>query len=147
MRRAQAALAAFAFLLLPAAASAAPAVTARDGWFRYLLPQIPAGGFVTLANAGDTSAVLTGASSPACGSAMLHRSLNRSGMDMMVQVKSITIPAHGTFRFAPGDYHIMCMKPRMTLGGTADVTLRFRNAPDLTVPFTVYGADGRPAGQ
>ncbi len=140
-------LAALACLLLPAAASAAPAVTAKDGWFRYLLPQIPAGGFVTLTNAGDTAAVLTGASSPACGSAMLHRSLNRSGMDMMIDVNSITIPAHGTFRFAPGDYHIMCMKPRMTVGTTADVTLRFRNAPDLTVPFTVYGADGRPTGQ
>ncbi|MDE2328771.1 MAG: copper chaperone PCu(A)C, partial [Rhodospirillales bacterium] len=98
-------LAALACLLLPAAASAAPAVTAQGGWFRYLLPQIPAGGFVTLTNAGDTAAVLTGASSPACGSAMLHRSLNRSGMDMMIDVNSITIPAHGTFRFAPGDYH------------------------------------------
>lgn len=140
-------LAALAACLFPVLAAAAPAVTAKDGWFRYLLPQIPAGGFVTLANAGDTPAVLVGASSPACGSAMLHRSLNRSGMDMMIDVNSITIPAHGTFRFAPGDYHIMCMKPRMTVGTTADVTLRFRNAPDLTVPFTVYGADGRPTGQ
>ncbi|HQT75031.1 MAG TPA: copper chaperone PCu(A)C [Acidiphilium sp.] len=130
-----------------AAGSPTPAIAAKDGWFRYLLPQIPAAGFVTLTNESDSPAVLTGVRSPACGSAMLHRSLNHSGMDMMIHVKSVTIPAHGTFRFSPGAYHIMCMKPRMAVGQTASVTLTFAAAPPLTVPFTVYGADGRPASQ
>ncbi|HQT60473.1 MULTISPECIES: copper chaperone PCu(A)C [unclassified Acidiphilium] len=131
----------------PAPAITAPAITAKDGWFRYLLPQIPAAGFVTLANESDSPAVLTGVRSPACGSAMLHRSLNHSGMDMMIHVQSVTIPAHGKFRFSPGAYHIMCMKPHMAVGQTASVTLTFAAAPPLTVPFTVYGADGRPASQ
>ncbi|CAG4917384.1 unnamed protein product [Acidocella sp. C78] len=142
-------LTALAACLVPVLAAAAPtpAVTAKDGWFRYLLPQIPAAGFVTLANAGDAPAVLVGASSPACGSVMLHRSMNRSGMDMMIHVKSIIIPAHGSFRFSPGAYHLMCMKPRMTVGGTAHVTLTFAAAPPLTVTFTVYGADGHPSSR
>lgn len=133
-------------LLVPGLAFASPShsVTAKGGWFRYLLPQIPAGGFVTLTNSGDVDAVLTGASSPACGTAMLHESMNRSGMDMMIHVKSVTIPAHGTFHFQPGAYHIMCMKPKMKTGDTVDVTLTFAHAPPLTIPFKVYGADGRP---
>lgn len=133
-----------AAVLAPGLALAAPSITAKDGWFRYLLPQIPAGGFVTLSNGGAVDAVLTGASSPACGTAMLHESVSKSGTDMMIHVKSVTVPAHGTFRFEPGAYHIMCMKPKMKTGETVDVTLTFKNAPPLTVPFKVYGADGRP---
>lgn len=131
-------------LLAPGLALAAPAVTVQGAWFRYLLPQVPAGGFMILANHGDTDAVLTGAKSSACGSAMLHESMNKSGMDMMTAVGSVTIPAHGTFRFAPGGYHIMCMKPDMKVGSTATVQLLFKGAPPLDVTFRIYGADGKP---
>ncbi|HEX7388867.1 MAG TPA: copper chaperone PCu(A)C [Acidiphilium sp.] len=131
-------------LLAPGLAQAAPAVTVQGAWFRYLLPQVPAGGFMTLVNHANTDAVLTGAKSSACGSAMLHESTTKSGMDMMMTVNSVTIPAHGTFRFAPGGYHVMCMKPDMKVGSTATVQLLFRNAPPLDVTFRVYGADGKP---
>ncbi|MHB1303485.1 MAG: copper chaperone PCu(A)C [Acidiphilium sp.] len=132
-------------LLLLSLPAAAATVSATGAWFRYLLPQIPAGGFVTLTNAGNMPAVLTGVTSAACGMAMLHRSEARSGTDIMVGVRNVTIPAHGSFRFSPGGYHIMCMQPKMTVGGTVPVTLLFKAAPALTVPFEVYGADGKPA--
>ncbi|MGC9270626.1 copper chaperone PCu(A)C [Acidiphilium sp.] len=132
--------------LCPAAAESNP-ITANSAWFRYLLPQIPAGGFVTLHNTSATDIVLNGVQTAACGMAMLHRSVTRSGVDRMVMVNHVTIPAHGVFRFSPGGFHIMCMQPKMTPGTNVTVSFSFRNAPDLAIPFKVYGADGKPGAK
>jgi copper(I)-binding protein len=138
--------AAMAAIFLPAMASAAGnPVTVLHPWFRYLLPQIPAGGFMTLHNASDKPIVLDGVSSPACGMAMLHQSISSGGADMMMMVKTITVPANGDFAFSPDGYHVMCMQPRMKVGGTVPVRLLFQNAPPLTVTFPVYGAGGPKA--
>lgn len=108
-------------------------------WFRYLLPQIPAGGFMTLRNTSGTPIVLDGARTPACGMAMLHESINSGGAETMIVVKTITVPAHRDFAFSPGGYHVMCMQPQMKVGETVPVTLLFRNNPPVTVAFHVYG--------
>lgn len=137
-----------AFLVLmvgPSWASAASSITVSNPWFRYLLPQVPAGGFMTLHNASAKPAVLTGVRSPACGMAMLHESITKSGMDAMIGVKTITVPAHSDFSFSPGRYHVMCMEPKMKLGETVPVTLLFQDAPAITISFAVYGADGPKA--
>ncbi len=123
--------------------AAAPAgVTAENPWMRYLLPNIPAGGYLTLHNDGNNPAVLTGASSPACGTLMLHKSEDMSGMSMMVMVPSITVPAHGSVSFAEGGYHLMCMQPKMKLGDKISVTLTFQDGSALPVTMPVYGPAG-----
>jgi copper(I)-binding protein len=127
-------------------AATAP-ITAHNAWFRYLLPQIPAGGFVTLDNASAQPIVLTGVQTDACGMAMLHKSVTSSGVERMEMVGNVTIPAHGSFKFSPGAYHIMCMQPKMKPGQTVTVSLSFQNIRSLDVPFTVYGADGKPAAK
>ena len=132
-------------LLAPALARAGEAVQVQAPWFRFLLASIPAGGYLTLENTGAAPAVLVGASSPGCGMMMLHRTETSGGTDRMVGVKQVTIPAHGTFRFAPGGYHLMCMEPKMHLGQTVPVTLRFADGSRITAPFPVRGADGAPA--
>ncbi len=135
---------AVALLLTPGAARAAGPVQVRAPWFRYLLARIPAGGYLTLANTGAAPAVLTGAESPACGTLRLHRSETAGGTERMVRVRRITIPAHGTFRFAPGGYHLMCMQPKMHPGQAVPVTLRFADGSRITVRFAVRGANGAP---
>lgn len=95
-------------------AAAAPAVTVANPWFRYLLPSIPAGGYMTLSNATSEPIQLTGAHSSACGMTMLHKTVHKNGLDEMLPVKSITVPSHGSFAFSPGHYHVMCMHPHMT---------------------------------
>ncbi len=123
--------------------AAAPAgVTAEHPWMRYLLPNIPAGGYFTLRNDADTPAVLTGASSPACGTLMLHESEDMSGMAMMVMVPSIIVPAHGAVSFAGGSYHLMCMKPKMKRGEEISVTLNFQGGSTLALTMKVYGPAG-----
>lgn len=130
-----------AAFLFPSVAFAG-GLTVSHPWFRYLLPQIPAGGFMVLKNDTGQPIVLTGARSPACGMLMLHESVNSSGMDRMIGVKSVVIPAHKGFAFSPGGYHIMCMQPKMTLGRAVPVILLFRKYRPMTVRFSVEGPDG-----
>lgn len=132
------------FALTVATAAAATPVTVTAPWFRYLLPTIPAGGYMTLSNRTDTPIVLTGAHSSACRTTMLHKSLHKNGVDEMLPVKSVTVPAHGSFSFSPGHYHVMCMHPHMKPGESVPVVLEFAGQPSLTVNFTVYGAAGQP---
>ncbi|MGE4481237.1 copper chaperone PCu(A)C [Acidocella sp.] len=141
----------FALPILLGAASAAsaqtgPQVSVSNPWIRYLLPSVPAGGYLTLHNNGTSPAVLTGASSSACGTLMLHKSENKSGTEIMVKVDSITVPAHGEVSFSEGGYHLMCMKPNMKLGEHIPVTLKFQDGTALLLTMPVYGPSG-PSGQ
>jgi copper(I)-binding protein len=130
-------------ILVPGLA-AAQSVTVQKPWMRFLLPSIPAAGYMTLLNSGNAPAILTGASSPACGMLMLHKSEDNSGMAMMMDVPNITIPPHGSQTFAPGGYHLMCMQPNMKIGDTVPVTLSFKDGTSLSAALPVYGAQGAP---
>ena len=131
----------FAAASLPACA-ASPPIAITDGWFRSLPGSIPAGGYFVLQNNGDKPATLSGAQSPACGMLMLHKSENMSGMEQMDDVRKIDIPAHGTLKFAPGGYHLMCMQPAMKIGGRIPVTLQFADGTTVTSAFAVKNATG-----
>jgi copper(I)-binding protein len=127
---------------------AAPALAAEvevsGGWFRALPAGLPAGGYFTLRNTGNDAAVLTGASSSACGMVMLHKSVEKGGMSRMVHVDSVTVPAHGAVAFKPGGYHLMCMKPKpaMTPGARIAVTLEFADGTRTDARFVVKNANG-----
>ncbi len=130
---------------MPCAAMAAPAgFTVSTPWMRYLLPNIPAGGYMVLKNASDADVVVTGASSPACGMLMLHKSDESSGMAVMADVQSVAVPAHGSVDFASGGYHLMCMQPKMQVGGRVEVTLKFFGGGSMKVVVPVYGVAGAP---
>lgn len=132
------------FFLLSATGLAAAPITVTHPWFRYIMPEVPAGGYMTLTNATSRSLILTGASSLACGVMMLHRTEQSGGMDRMVAAGTVAVPAHGTFRFAPGGDHIMCMHPVMQVGASVPVTLTFADGSKVQVSFTVYGVGGPP---
>jgi copper(I)-binding protein len=129
--------------LLPVAAQAGN-VTVSKPWMRYLLPSIPAAGYMVLQNNGDAPAALTGASSAACGSLMLHQSQDNSGMAMMMMVQTIQIPAHGSVTLSPGGYHLMCMNPKMKVGDSVPVTLTLQDGTSITASMLVYGAQSAP---
>lgn len=127
---------------LAAAAPAAPSVS--NAWLRAMPGTIPAAGYFTLANSGTKPITLTGAASPACGSAMLHMTHKMDGMVHMMMVASVAVPAGGKIEFAPGGYHVMCMDPKNLKPGTSvPVTLQFADGATLTVPFAVRGATGQ----
>jgi copper(I)-binding protein len=119
-------------------------LTLSDAWLRTIVPSRPAAGYFTLKNDSDRARVLTGASSPACGSIMLHQSRTENGVDKMVMVKSVPVPAYGSLQFAPHGYHLMCMSPSPDLkpGQTVPVTLEFEDGATLRGSFAVHGARG-----
>ena len=125
-------------------AAAAGALTIQKPWIRLIIKSRPAGGYFTLHNNTTKTVQLTGASSPACGTMMLHQTKEIKGVEHMLPVKSINVPAHGTLSFHPGGYHIMCMKPQasMIVGHKVPVTLKFAGGRKATADFKVEGPGG-----
>lgn len=132
-------------LFLICARAALPPVTVSNGWFRYLLSRIPAGGYMTLKNASDKTVVLTRVETPSCGMTMLNKSEDRGGVSAMLPVRRVRIGAYQSFEFAPGQYHVMCMQPHMKIGESVPVTLYFTGLPPVTAEFAVYGVAGLPS--
>lgn len=114
-------------------------------WVRTIIPSRPAAGYFTLTNHGATERMLVGAASPDCGTLMLHKSISENGVERMVMEKQIAVPAHGQLRFAPGGYHLMCMKPTAAVhpGGSIRVTLKFKDAGTISAEFPVHGVAGK----
>lgn len=141
-----ASLALAALFVAPAAQAAdTTALSLSKPWIRFIIPARPAGGYFVLKNSGAVARTLVGASSPGCGTLMLHKSETKSGADTMVMVPSVQVPAHGSLAFAPGGYHLMCMQPAKTLrpGSSVPVTLKFKDGASLTVAFPVRNAAGK----
>ena len=112
----------------------------KSAWFRLVTPQAPAAGYMGVRNTTGHAVTLTGARSDACGTLALHRTEG----ERMRPVSTVTIPPGGTLTLAPGGYHLMCMSPRMAVGGTAQVTLSFREGV-ASVDAPVIGPRGPSA--
>lgn len=137
----------------PAAAAAVVPATAPVGalkasvseaWFRALPAGRPASGYFTLRNDAAAFVRLTGASSSACGTLMLHKSENVGGVSSMRDVDGMDIAPGASVSFAQGGYHLMCVDPKdMTPGGHAKVTLSFAGGGTLDADFAIRDADGK----
>ena len=135
-----------ASIFAPAAAHAADSgLVVSDPWVRTIIPSRPAAGYFTLVNKTAKAEELVGASSPDCGTLMLHQSVNQSGVEKMLMVKSIVVPPGGQIEFAPGGYHLMCMQPTpaVTPGHSMPITLRFQDGGTITANFPIHGAMGK----
>lgn len=129
-------------------ASSATELSVTNAWMRALPASVPSGGYFVLHNAGKTSVTLTGASSPACGMLMLHKTSSMDGMSGMARMDDVSeaeVPAKGTLSFSPGGYHLMCMNATGLLkpGRTVPVTLAFKDGSSLKSVFTVRNAAGK----
>ena len=120
-------------------------VSLGNPWFRFITPTIPAAGYFTLSNSTATPQALVGASSSACGSLMLHQSVTKNGVEQMIMVPKVAVPARGKLQFAPGGYHLMCMSPAAAMrpGQSVPVTLQFEGGASLSADFPVRGATGK----
>jgi copper(I)-binding protein len=109
-----------------------------------LIPGVPAAGYFAITNHASEPLVLTGVQSFDCGSVAMHKSSTSGGMARMEAVASVTITRGQRLAFAPGGYHLMCTNPapRLRVGGTAKITLKFANGQTSDVTFYVVNARG-----
>ena len=132
--------AALAAAAVPASANEAGLVLSGT-YLRIIIPSRPAAGYFTLTNNGSADRTLVAASSPACASVMLHKSVSENGVEKMLPVASVVVPAHKSISFAPSGYHLMCMKPDVSVkpGGSVSMTLMFKDGGTVSAGFPVRG--------
>ncbi|AOK52267.1 hypothetical protein WT15_26880 [Burkholderia stagnalis] len=132
-------LAFIAALSIGAHAYAAGAITAQNGWVRWLPNKLPAGGYVTLVNTSDKPVDLVDVDSPDYGMTMLHQTVSNGSTQKMEMVDKLTIPARGKVDIAPGGYHFMLEAPKHTIkpGDTVRLRLKFSDGESLDTPFAV----------
>ena len=125
-------------------AAQADHVTATHAWIRLLPGDLPAAGYVTLQNNDSNAATLITARSKTYASVMLHQSMQgTTGMNSMVMVEHLRIPAHGAISLAPASYHLMLEQAAYPLktGDNVEITLDFADGSHLPVHFLVQPAN------
>lgn len=134
-----------ALIALVAVPACAADIEISNAWIRLLPAGVPAAGYFELRNAGKAPVRLIGATSPAFGSVMLHRSVEEKGRSTMLHLDEIDVPAQGRVVFTPGDYHLMLMQPTRALepGGRVAVTFQFANGETAMSQFELRGPSGR----
>ena len=90
--------------------------TVEQAWIRAAPPGVTAlAGYAVLRNSCAKAFSVTDVGSPDFAMGMIHETLVEGGVSRMRGAKSLLVPAHGSFAFAPGGAHMMLMHPRRTL--------------------------------
>lgn len=125
--------------LLPLSA-VANELTIDDAWIRAAPPGAHMlAGYVSLRNTGSEDVRLISAASDRFGLVEVHRSVEVDGVARMREVEAVEIPAGSEVHLAPGDLHLMLMRPqRDTVEGERIVMrLRFDDGTERAVQFEV----------
>jgi len=124
-----------------AAQAGESSLSVSDARVRWLPGDLPLAGYFAIASHETSPLRLVGATSPAFGHVMMHRSVEEDGMRRMVHVEGLDLAPGETLAFAPGGYHLMLMDRKQTLhpGDEVPMTLRFSDGRTLDIPFRVEG--------
>ncbi len=117
-------------------------VTVSNARIRLLPGNLPLAGYFDAHNSSNKTISLTGASSPAFGRVMMHRSMRMNGQETMKMVMKVDIGPGKTIHFAPGGYHLMLMmrKHELKVGQTVPIKMTFSNGHSMEVKFRVGDA-------
>ncbi|MFE0651628.1 copper chaperone PCu(A)C [Streptomyces sp. NPDC059534] len=101
-----------------------------------------AGGFLTIANDGDTADKLTSVTSPLSDDVTMHETKNQA----MRQVTSFDIPANGRLSLSRGGNHLMFMelKQKPKQGEKVSIELHFEKSDPIKVDLPVEAANHNP---
>jgi hypothetical protein len=133
--------------LPPDAAMADDGLRVEKPWARAAINVArPAAAYLTVINGTDKQVTLTGASSPAAGMTMIHRTVMEGNVMKMQPAGEIVIAAGKRFVFKPGGYHIMLMhlKGPIKEGDTFPLSVQFASGKtvEVTVPVLATAATG-----
>ncbi|MBJ7262710.1 MAG: copper chaperone PCu(A)C [Burkholderiaceae bacterium] len=85
-------------------------VFVRGCWVRNMPANLPSAAYFVIVNKRMFSIEVTGVSSPAYGSAMMHATEHTGGMARMVAADRVKVSGRDGFAFRPGGYHVMLEK-------------------------------------
>jgi periplasmic copper chaperone A len=128
----------------PSGTQAAPPIRVADAWIRWLPAGVPAAGYATLINIGDSPVICIGVASSYFRDVSIHRSVQRDGHVEMSPVDRLTLDAHAKVDLGAAGYHLMLMQPTRPIeaGDHVPITLRFADGSSLTVSFEVRKTGG-----
>jgi len=131
----------------PGAALAGDGLRVERPWARAATSLMrPAAAYLTVINGTDKQVTLTGASSPAAGMTMIHKTVMDGSVMKMEPAGEIVIAAGKRFVFKPGGYHIMLMhlKKPIKEGDTFQLSVEFAGGKtlDVKVPVLATAASG-----
>ncbi len=130
--------------LLPQSAMAEETVRIVEPWARAtILATRPGAAYLTIESArGDR---LLSVESPVADRVMIHASDNNDGVNRMVHLDTLDLPAGKSVVLAPGGTHLMLMglKERLIEGARVPVTLQFERAGEVTITVPVLGIGAR----
>jgi periplasmic copper chaperone A len=97
--------------------------------------------YLILRNSGAEPDTLLGISTDAANMAMLHETVIKDGVAKMTMSHDVAIPGGGKLELSPSGSHIMLegLKAPLKQGETLTLTLKFKNAGDVTVKVPVGG--------
>jgi copper(I)-binding protein len=113
-------------------------LTFDGAWVRALPPGMGmTAGFGTLRNSGAKPVEITAFSSPQFAEISLHRTETVDGVSRMREVPTLRVEAGAAVELAPGGYHLMLMKPSVSLEAGQSVTLHFTTVEGGDFQFKV----------
>ncbi len=132
------------FLALGAAGSAAAGpLTVTDAWIRATPPGArTAAAYLTIANTGAADRLL-GGTTPAARTVEVHTHVDERGLQRMVRLAELGLPAGETVRLTPGGLHLMLVDVAAPLAAGASVTLSLSFAAAGTLEIEVPVVDAR----
>ena len=134
-----------ALLAFSCSATGAGKLSIDNAWIRTPPPGMRMlAGYALLHNAGDASVAVTAAASADFGSASLHESSARDGVERMRPVDRVEIAAGASVTLAPGGMHLMLMQPRRELKAGDRVAVRLRTAEGMDVEADFVVRDDAP---
>ena len=130
--------------LLLGACGAKEGIEVRDAWARTSTQGMNSAVYFVIQNHNAQADELIGAASDAADAVEIHESTMEGDVMMMNRVEAIALEPSTKVELKPGGYHVMLigLKQDLNAGDEIEVTLQFRNAPDLTIKATVRDADG-----
>ena len=140
-------------LLVPAiialAACQQPAAPSVDkAWVRLTpVTGAPSSAYFTL-KGGAKDEILTAISASDATRAEMHDNQNNGGIEQMVDLKTVAVPAGGQVVFEPGAKHVMLfgLKPSVQPGTTTPLTFTFAGGQKITVAAKVVAPGGSAPG-
>lgn len=129
--------------LLLSACGAKNGIEVGDAWARASMQGGNSAVYFVIQNHNAEADELIGAVSDVADAVEVHESKMEGDVMMMNHVEAVVLEPSARVEFKPGGYHVMLIVLTHDLkpGDEIEITLQFRNSPDVTVKATVKEAD------